>query len=47
MTKRASLFNRVRIDRSYHEERICFFLHPGEMNDWQPPIKNYSWWLTH
>ncbi len=40
MTKRASLFNRVRIDHPYHEERICFFLHLCELNDWQLFIKN-------
>lgn len=35
--RRASLFNTDRIDH----------FHPGEMNDWQPPIKNYSREITH
>lgn len=43
--RRASLLNTDRIDHLYrgaHEKGARFFLHPGELNDWQPPIKNYS-----
>lgn len=48
--RRGLLFNPNRIERLYrgsHEEGVRFFLHPGEMNDWQPPIKNCSRGLAH
>ncbi len=43
--RRASLFNTDRIDhlyRSLHKAEVRVFLHPDKLNDWQPPIKNYS-----
>jgi GDP-D-mannose dehydratase len=34
-----------RLNRGPHGEGVRFFLHPGEINGWQPLIKNYSRWL--
>ena len=48
--RRASLLNTDRNDhvyRGHSEEGVRFFLHPDKLNDWQPPIKNYSRGLTH
>ncbi len=48
--RRASLINTNRIDHLYrrlHEEGVRFFLHSDKLNDWQPPIKNYSRGITH
>lgn len=41
--RRVSLFSTAWIDhvyRGHSEEGARFFLHPGELNGWQPPIKN-------